>query len=133
MDRPNAWDILNEYTKNAALIRHGLCVEATMRGYAERSGADVEQLMKYVDWVRDEYAHGDYAMIHAFLVAHHFDDTAKAAAREGGRRIFTVGHRPAVTREWSQLALIEYKYDAASRRLRFSTIEGGTQERLVSL
>src|SRR5260370_10494615 len=29
---------------------------------------DIDQLMKYVDWVRDEYCYGDYAMIRAFLV-----------------------------------------------------------------
>lgn len=34
MNRDKAWEILNEYTKNPALIRHGLCVEAVMRYYA---------------------------------------------------------------------------------------------------
>ena len=43
MNREKAWDILNEYTKAAALIRHGLCVEAAMRGYAERCAENVEQ------------------------------------------------------------------------------------------
>ena len=43
MNREKAWDILNEYTKSAALIRHGLCVEAAMRGYAERCAENVEQ------------------------------------------------------------------------------------------
>ncbi len=43
MNREKAWEILNEYTKNPALIRHGLCVEAAMRHYAGLTGADVEQ------------------------------------------------------------------------------------------
>ena len=43
MDRPHAWQLLNEYTKNPALIRHALCVEAAMRHYARLGGADVEQ------------------------------------------------------------------------------------------
>jgi putative nucleotidyltransferase with HDIG domain len=43
MDRPQAWQLLNEYTKNPALIRHALCVEAAMRYYARLGGADVEQ------------------------------------------------------------------------------------------
>jgi putative nucleotidyltransferase with HDIG domain len=42
MTRDQAWAILNEYTKNPALIRHGLCVEAAMRHYAGHFGADVE-------------------------------------------------------------------------------------------
>ena len=43
MDREKAWQILNEYTKNPALIRHGLCVEAAMRHYARLNGADETQ------------------------------------------------------------------------------------------
>ncbi len=42
MNRTQAWAILNEYTKNPALIRHGLCVEASMRHYAQLNGADEE-------------------------------------------------------------------------------------------
>ncbi len=34
MDRSQAWEILNEYTKNPALIRHAQCVEASMVFYA---------------------------------------------------------------------------------------------------
>jgi predicted hydrolase (HD superfamily) len=40
MDRNQAWDILNEYTKNPALVRHGVCVEAGMRHYVKLGGAD---------------------------------------------------------------------------------------------
>ena len=40
MEREQAWKILNEYTKNPALIRHGRCVEAGMRHYAKLTGAD---------------------------------------------------------------------------------------------
>jgi putative nucleotidyltransferase with HDIG domain len=43
MDRAKAWEILNEYTKNPALIRHGQCVEASMQHYAKLGGHDVEQ------------------------------------------------------------------------------------------
>lgn len=43
MDRSQGWSLLNEYTANVALIRHGQCVEAAMRSYAAQSGGDVEQ------------------------------------------------------------------------------------------
>ena len=43
MDRAQAWRILNEYTKNPALVRHGLAVEAAMRFYARRFGEDEER------------------------------------------------------------------------------------------
>ncbi len=40
MNRGQAWALLNEYTKNPALIRHALCVEAAMRHYARLQVAD---------------------------------------------------------------------------------------------
>lgn len=42
MNRSQAWNILNEYTKNPALIRHALCVEAAMRFYARKFGESEE-------------------------------------------------------------------------------------------
>lgn len=42
---------------------------------------DVNQLMKYVDWVKDEYSFGDYSMIEAFLIAYNFPDDVVAYAR----------------------------------------------------
>lgn len=42
MTRDLAWTILNEYTHNPALIRHGQCVEASMRHYARLGGEDEE-------------------------------------------------------------------------------------------
>lgn len=42
MDRNTAFDIVREYVKNENLIRHMLAVEAAMRFYAERIGADQE-------------------------------------------------------------------------------------------
>jgi putative nucleotidyltransferase with HDIG domain len=42
MDRAEAFALLNEYTKNPALIKHALAVEATMRAYARKFGEDEE-------------------------------------------------------------------------------------------
>ncbi len=42
MNREKAWDILNEYTKNPALVRHARCVEEAMRHYARLGGVDEE-------------------------------------------------------------------------------------------
>jgi putative nucleotidyltransferase with HDIG domain len=42
MDRAEAFALLNEYTKNPALIKHALAVEAAMRAYAGRFGEDVD-------------------------------------------------------------------------------------------
>ncbi len=42
MTRAEAWEILNEYTKNPNLIKHAISVEAAMRAYAQKFGEDVE-------------------------------------------------------------------------------------------
>jgi len=41
--REEAWQILNEYTKNPHLITHALAVEAGMKAYARRFGEDEER------------------------------------------------------------------------------------------
>ena len=40
MNRDDAWQLLNEYTKSESLIKHALAVEAAVRGYARIAGAD---------------------------------------------------------------------------------------------
>jgi len=40
--REEAWELLNEYTKNPRLIHHALAVEACMRAYARKYGEDEE-------------------------------------------------------------------------------------------
>ena len=40
--RPQAFALLSEHTANPNLIKHALCVEAAMRGYARRMGGDEE-------------------------------------------------------------------------------------------
>ena len=40
--REDAWKLLVEYTKNDRLLKHGLAVEAAVRGYARQFGEDEE-------------------------------------------------------------------------------------------
>jgi hypothetical protein len=85
------------------------------------TSVDVEQVMKYVDWVKDEYCFGDYGLIRAYLVAHSFDDTVFDAANSAGRRLYTKGRRPPYTLEWGvngELSLVTYR-TAANGRVRF--------------
>ena len=42
VSRDEAWELLNEYTKNQNLIKHALAVEAAMRHYALKFDADEE-------------------------------------------------------------------------------------------
>ena len=40
MNRDDAWALLTEYTKGDGLLKHGLAVEAALRGYARAFGED---------------------------------------------------------------------------------------------
>ncbi len=84
---------------------------------------DIEQLLKYVDWVKDEYAHGDYSMIRAFLVAHEFSEEVINHASEVGVRQFTIGRRPPLSKEWADMALIKYSFESSSNSINFSNVE----------
>lgn len=50
--REQAWEILNRYTKNPNLVKHGLAVEAVMRAIARQNGED-EDLFGLVGLLHD--------------------------------------------------------------------------------
>jgi hypothetical protein len=80
------------------------------------TGADVVQLLKYVDWVKDEYCFGDFSLVRAYLVAAEFDKSAFEANEDLGRRFYTTGRHPPITREWGskrELQLVRYEVDRA--------------------
>ncbi len=52
MNRDDAWTLVNEWTQAPHLVRHMLAVEAAMRAYARRFGAD-EELWGLVGLVHD--------------------------------------------------------------------------------
>lgn len=73
------------------------------------SGAsDIPQVMKYVDFVRNEYAHGDYSMISAYLVAHSFGEDAFQGLRRLAKRDYVTGQRTIVAHSWTDLTLVTY-------------------------
>ena len=53
MNRDDAWQLLNEYTKSDSLLKHAMAVEAAVRGYARKFG-------------EDEDAWGVVALLHDF-------------------------------------------------------------------
>lgn len=83
---------------------------------------DVEQMMKYVDWVKDEYCFGDYSMINAFLVTSKFDEEVMELTESVADRKFTVDKRPAKSLEWKNLKLVEYSYNPSIERLDFRLV-----------
>lgn len=68
---------------------------------------DYNQLMKYVDWVCEKYAHGDYSMIEAVLVAHSFDFTDAHEMRDAIVRPYVTGHQ-AQAHTWENMRFVSY-------------------------
>lgn len=64
--REQAWALLNEFTKNPNLIKHGLAVEAAMRAYARYFGED-EELWGLVGLIHDfDYEQNPTAETHVY-------------------------------------------------------------------
>lgn len=80
---------------------------------------DVDQLMKYVDFVKDEYSFGEYSMINAFLVAYDFPQGVITHARRVGERKYVIGQKPARSETWSNMKLINYRYNPDSNLVEF--------------
>lgn len=83
---------------------------------------DILQLMKYVDWVKNEYAFGDYNMIKAYLVGYNFTDNALATFREQIERKFIYGVRPSVAAVWNNVKLVTYRFNQENNLLDFQII-----------
>lgn len=68
----------------------------------------VEQIMKYVDWVANEYVNGDYSMIKAYLVASNYPSDIVMSVNENCVRNFTKGYRPTEFCKWNDISLVQY-------------------------
>lgn len=83
---------------------------------------DIEQLLKYVDWVKDEYSNGDYSMINSFLVGYEFEENILPYKNEISIRNYVIGRRPVKVKTWSNLSLVRYKYVENDKILDFNMI-----------
>lgn len=70
----------------------------------------VNQVMKYVDWINEEYAYGDYGMIQAFIVAYDFSDDVIEYRNSVCIRNYTRGRRPTISGIWKNVRLIKYSF-----------------------
>lgn len=75
------------------------------------TGDDLQQVMKYVDWVRDEYANGDYSQVSAYLVGHDFDMESVEAALPTAERYSLSGYRPPVPYRWEDIRMVQYNVE----------------------
>lgn len=81
----------------------------------------IDQVMKYVDWINEEYAYGDYGMIEAFIVAHDFSNEVINYRNSVCIRNYTKGRRPTIAGVWKNVRLIKYKYE--NEKIRFYEID----------
>jgi hypothetical protein len=88
----------------------------------EINSQDILQLMKYVDWVKNEYAYGDYSMIKAFMLGFSYTQDAKDTFLENVERKFIKGVRPSVSTEWKNVKLIQYSFNQENNLLDFTDI-----------
>lgn len=68
---------------------------------------DIDQTLKYVDWINQEYVNGDFEMIDAYIIANNFDDDVIDYCRKNAVRNFTK-NKPAENKEWRNLKLYRY-------------------------
>lgn len=83
----------------------------TMELKKDKAGKDVvDQIMRYVDWINQEYSHGDYDMIEAYIIANKFDSDIVDYAKEIVNRGFQK-NKPALNKVWNNLSLYTYTID----------------------
>lgn len=83
---------------------------------------DINQVMKYVDWVNQEYSFGDYNMIQAYLVAYDFTAESIKHKETIAKRNFIKGRRPVTSMEWDNLILYKYRFDVTTNELIFQNV-----------
>lgn len=80
----------------------------------EAGEKEINQCMKYVDWIRDTYANGDYSKIKAYLVASSFN--LCEGWRDCIQRNYVSGSHDLIALCWNDLTLVQYRYDSTQKR-----------------
>lgn len=88
----------------------------------EINSQDILQLMKYVDWIKNEYAFGDYSMIKAFMLGYNYTNEAIELLNQNSSRKYIKGVRPSISTEWNDVELIQYRFNEETNLLDFENI-----------
>ncbi len=70
----------------------------------------VDQVMKYVDWVSNQYAYGDYGRISACIIAYEFENDIEKYIEKSALRHYSIGSHPIENYIWNDIRLISYTY-----------------------
>jgi len=71
----------------------------------------IDQVLKYVDWVCDEYAYSDYEAITACIIAAEYPENIADYYTEVVQRYYTLGSHPVRNKQWNALKLFRYTYE----------------------
>ena len=125
--RERAWALLTEYTQSESLIKHALAVEAAVRGYARRAGAD-EEFWGVTALLHDfDYERWPNLSEHPFRGAEILQQSLELALELMGQDALTWFNPPGV------VPPIEEWVGSAFNYLRATTIYGGSNEVMKDL
>lgn len=79
------------------------------KDYADRD--TIDQVLKYVDWVCNEYAYSDYEAIEACIISAEYEENIDEYYRYVVKRYYTLGSHPVRNKRWSSLKLLTYRYN----------------------
>lgn len=71
----------------------------------------IDQVLKYVDWVCNEYAYGDYEAIEACIISAEYEENIDDYYASVVKRYYTLGSHPVRNKRWNDLKLIKYRYE----------------------
>jgi len=89
------------------VVRYKIVESKRGKVEAER---DINQLIKYVDWIAHTRAGGDYSLVEAYFVAHDYTDEVVQYVQDTLPKDFVTPRRPYAPARWKQLQLIRYTY-----------------------
>lgn len=84
---------------------------------------DAEQLMRYVDWVVDQYHHGHYERVRAYLVAEEFGPRLARDLPKVARRLFTIDPRRPRAKMWDSFTLVRAEQQLADGGYAYERID----------
>lgn len=70
----------------------------------------IDQVLKYVDWICNEYAYGDYEAIEACIISAEYEENIDDYYASVVKRYYTLGSHPVRNKHWNNLKLIKYRY-----------------------
>ena len=75
------------------------------------SRSTIDQVMKYVDWVCNEYAYRDYGAIEACIIAYEYEKDVIDYYKDIVQRYYSLGSHPIRNKQWSALKLLKYRWE----------------------